>query len=260
MTAEGPGVGCRLYYARTALSWVPKARSSLEATMSSLDGEDSVDAYACAAWRFVKRMPCSDHIVERTPWPVYVKFMGGKPADNMGTGLYGAMVVSRRLCDDLRTRFAGFGCLPVQLLDPKVRTEEQMRLSRSDDVYFGLDWKKCKTYHGPELCELSPELVFEVEDYRSDNLPIVACPDCGSLSISTGSLDGVQKLWPEEGVFLSEREPGSGLLMPKSQLEGKHFFRFGECWYMFSEPAAEFCMERGYTNLRFLEWGEVVEG
>ena len=55
------------------------------------------------------------------------------------------------------------------------------------------------------------------------------------------------------------REPGAGVILPSSVVRGDDFFDYGNNFHMCVQRAKDFIEERGWTNISFLEYGEIVD-
>lgn len=157
-------------------------------------------------------------------------------------------LLRRTVAEQIVTRFEGAAIRAVQYIDhPKLYRPK----GRTKRVRVWLP------YDGPELVELvwtrrvvaSPLSTMRIKKQ---------CPACGSVSLDGAyACEGIET-W--QGLVHTPRDPTRGIFVSKDQMAGSDF-----CWIrgtgrrLFTDRVKEFLEAQKFTNLRFLEIGNVIE-
>jgi hypothetical protein len=209
----------------------------------------------------------------REPWRLLERDEAGRPetaqmqweADSevVGDFIWWAacsdVVVKRSLAEELLKQFSGFELGPIAMFqDPKF--DKLKRKPRKPRILL--------PYTGPELVYLAATAVVPVDMEHT------------SSSIEWVERDGVQfpRLLPvfehyetrfenfrPAGEIHVPRESGKGAFVHAADVGGASIFQLSiadqQCPQMCcTEPVKDFIEQQGWTNVRFLEVGDVLEG
>jgi hypothetical protein len=158
----------------------------------------------------------------------------------------GRVVLQSRVADSLLEHFSGFKRGPVEMYDhPNLRVPKRVTRRTAKRVWL--------PYEGPKLCELV--ITREVPLHPRSTVEIeFVCEACGRIQYK--SFIGVgQKSFGRT----IRRKPGKGLFFKKKDLKGADFFKPKYTgWNLCTDRANEFIKEAGYTNIEFLEVGDIL--
>jgi hypothetical protein len=158
------------------------------------------------------------------------------------TSAIGPVLALRSVGEELAARFGGLDLLPICVTKPK--GERGMRIQE-------------KVWH------LKPTRVIQYNPELSTLELKAGCDVCGrrSYRILGTETDPGEELIGErwEPVPGRPRRPGNGVLLPRSAIEGTPIFLY-EPFTLVTDDVRRFIEAKGWTNVRFLEYGEVVDG
>jgi len=118
-------------------------------------------------------------------------------------------------------------------------------------------------YNGPELKELWMPLKIPFNPEGSTLELVRSCDKCGRREYKYLGIEEppheekIEDRW--EMVARRPRKPGMGVILPESALQGCDFFDYGNNFHMCTARAKEYIESRGWTNIEFIEYGEVIE-
>jgi len=169
----------------------------------------------------------------------------------------GRTVLKRTVFDALAERFSGIAAEPIVMeQEPKLKRPKRITKRTKPRVWL--------PYQGPPLVEMwiertvshLPSTTFEVQDH---------CEDCGRTLTRLGGVERVHGRLIEETMdLIPERTPrilGQGLFVQGTDLVGVKIFRVEEFTQtlLCTNEVKAFVEERGFTNVAFLEYGNVVD-
>ena len=171
--------------------------------------------------------------------PYRVEWTGGPIGDFCSA--IGHMVARVEVCQELEDRFDGFECRPIEVVEPKgPRGQKLQQLFR----------EICPLVHHDEAPERSTLLIKN------------RCERCGRKRTT---LEGVEMLPSEEKIGdrwyptpRKPRSPGMGVLLTSDEMQGAQIVRAG--FLLCTQPVRDWIIERGFSNVSFLEYGEIIEG
>lgn len=157
------------------------------------------------------------------------------------------VLVTERVAVELSEQFEGIAFGPVGFTeDPKLARTKKTRVPRIRLPYVG----PSLSYIYPEA-EVRPNLshsTFEIDHENQKD---------GAL----GNLIGVERIeWVERRPKLVERVPGKGLFINNCDFGGADIFRVVDFpnWIFCADRVRIYVLEKGYTNVGFLEMGNVL--
>jgi len=92
-----------------------------------------------------------------------------------------------------------------------------------------------------------------------------SCSDCGRARRLLGGVESLHSRWNPETMDLDRvhtpRVPGQGIFVRRADLGGVQLFRVEEFYLMIlcTDDVKAFIEERGFSNVSFLEYGNVVD-
>ena len=159
----------------------------------------------------------------------------------------GRVVVQARVATRLLKHFSGFKKGPVEMFDhPNLRLPNRVTKRTARRVWL--------PYDGPKLCELV--ITREVPLHPKSTVEIeVVCQACGRIQYK--AFLGVSKKSLDKTI---PRKPGKGLFFRKKDLRSADFFRPKYTgWNLCTDRAKKLIKEAGYTNIEFLEVGDILD-
>ena len=158
------------------------------------------------------------------------------------TSAIGPILALRSVGEELAARFGGLDLLPICVTKPK--GERGTRIQE-------------KVWH------LKPTRVIRFNPELSTLELKAGCDVCGrrSYRILGTETDPGEELIGErwEPVPGRPRQPGNGVLLPRSAIEGTPIFLY-EPFTLVTDDVRRFIEGKAWTNVRFQEYGEVVDG
>jgi len=191
-----------------------------------------------------KRLCMACRAIERPPleleWDVGSDLVGDFVAA-------GAPIIARlKVADELTQHFKGFTTRPVNFPEhPNLMRPKPPKRTRKKRVWL--------PYEGPPLCEIVVTQEVDLLPQSSVEYESV-CKECGRPAYR--SFNGIEK---RRGQLITPRIPGQGLFVSKKSLAGCDFFKPRNSGLtLCTDRVKEFMEQRGYTNIGFLEVGEVI--
>lgn len=179
--------------------------------------------YGAGEWRWTRPRP--------------VDYMGGPVGDFMTTGNF--LVARREVAEELASNFTQIRLSPIVVSESKPR------------------------YKGPEMLELELPFVVPFNPNISTLRMGSFCRHCGRVRYEVEGIElrarevKIGERW--EMVDPEPRKPGQGVIVFERDLDGRDFFTFGWDWFrLCTQRAKDHIEERGWTNVSFTEYGEVV--
>lgn len=148
---------------------------------------------------------------------------------------YFTKVCRQRTFDTLQKRFKGLQGLPVRInKTEKERTAKNPKRLR----WLPMEEVELTAFFSPHTVECLPESSLVTNDH-------------GIIRI-----EGIVEL---RGDLLTPREAGKGLFFSKEAIGELDFFTLASTnFFLCTEAVKEFCEQAGFSNVQFLEVGEVV--
>ena len=158
---------------------------------------------------------------------------------------------------ELVSRFGGVEAKPVHILrSPYAGPHGAARV------------RGAKPYKGPELAELWITRDVPLDRSGRSTLEVEGpgCPACDDGERLYTILGAEQEVkGPPRGRELytwvrQDRQPGMGIFVPESQLQGDSFFTYGGYFRYCTQEAKEHIEDEDWTGIEFFEVGEIVPG
>jgi hypothetical protein len=119
-------------------------------------------------------------------------------------------------------------------------------------------------YDGPMLCEVWITSLVPLDKERSSLRVKQKCDLCGRTQYEIEGVEVFQSRWDVEQKTLKQvskaRSPEQGLIIDENALKDSAIFRISEFpyWIFCTDHMKRFLENRSFTNLRFLEYGDVL--
>jgi len=170
----------------------------------------------------------------------------------------GRAAVTRAVFDALAQEFSGIAAEPIVMLqDEKLKRPVRPTKRTKRRVWL--------PYEGPPLVELWIERMM-VPLLPTTTLEVwYHCDDCGRPKRRLGGGESLHSRWNPQTMDLDRvhtpRVPGQGVFVRRAALGGVQLFRVEEFYRMIlcTDEVKTFIEERGFTNVSFLEYGNVVD-
>jgi len=168
----------------------------------------------------------------------------------------GRAAVKRTVFDTLAGVFDGIVAERLEMeQDPKLKRPKRPTKRTKPRVWL--------PYEGPPLVEM---WIDRMAPYLSSTTLVVPyhCDDCGRAMTKLGGTERIERHWSEEMMGTVPcripRVPGQGVFVRDADLGGVKIFRVEEFSRMIlcTNEVKAFIEERGFTNVDFLEYGNVV--
>jgi hypothetical protein len=162
------------------------------------------------------------------------------------------VVVTKRVFDELASRFRGFEAGGVQIVDDPARTS-----SRGTT-------RVRVPYDGPDLRELWTTPWVHVDKGRSSIELEHECSSCGTRNWEVYGVERLDSSWNAGTGVLevtrTERLPGAGIFIDESELKGADIFRVAEFpgWVLLTDPVRSLILSEAYTNVAFLQVSDTL--
>ena len=172
--------------------------------------------------------------------PAHVAYTGGPVGDFISAD--GHLVARREVAEELASRFTQIQPTPLTVSEPK----------RGEAV----------RYKGPELLELHVSFRVAFNPSISSLTLRTCCQGCGRVDYDVEGVElprrevKIGDRW--EMVNREPRKPGQGVILFEEDLDGRDFFTYGRWLPLCTERAKDYIEDRGWTNVSFTEYGEVV--
>lgn len=167
------------------------------------------------------------------------------------------VVAKRTVVDQLVREFNGIRAEPIEMVqDPKLKQPQRPNKRTKPRVWL--------PYPGPELVELWPE--HTAQFLPSTTLYVgTRCDFCGRESHRLAGVEVKAHVYDrEKGELvpdLQPRVPGQGVFVAASSIKNRPIFRAKEftnaIWC--TDEARSLIQSKGFTNVDFLEYGDVVD-
>jgi len=195
-------------------------------------------------------------IYERFPKPMILVWQPDSDVVGDFSFTGGRAAVKRTVFDALAQVFSGIVAERIEMdQDPKLKRPKRVTKRTKPRVWL--------PYEGPPLVEMWIERMIS---YLPNTTVVVYdhCEDCGRGLRDIVGVEKVDSNWIEETADLIPyripRVPGQGVFVRESDLGGVKIFRVEEFTRMIlcTDEVKSFIEERGFTNVDFLEYGNVV--
>lgn len=119
-------------------------------------------------------------------------------------------------------------------------------------------------YDGPELIELISTYTVPLHDMTTQEV-ISRCTACGRERCQITGFQLKEHRWDSAKMVAVEydrpRLEKQGVFLRRSDVTGHFVFRATGCpnWILCTDEFKHFIEEHGFTNIDFLEWGEIVD-
>lgn len=200
---------------------------------------------------------CYEGATYTTPYPILMEWSPG--SDRIGDFSWpgsGRCIVKASVFDIIVKRFAVVRSGSVVMhQDPKLRLPKNKKRAKP---------RIWLPYEGPSLVEMIPEHRAPIHS-RTTWEPSTQCQVCGKWGKQLTGPEWKMHRWDQQKQDLvpnwKAREPGKGLFISRSAIAGYPILWAEE----FSTPIfctdefKHFIEDQGFTNIDFLEWGEIVD-
>lgn len=118
-------------------------------------------------------------------------------------------------------------------------------------------------YQGPMIYELWITSRVHVDRRKSSMSVVAQCKSCGNVGYKVQDVEVKKHVWNKRHGALEElhfpRTPGKGLYIADSDVDGSDIFRVDEfpAWIFCRDTVKDFMTDQGFTNINFLEYGEL---
>ena len=163
------------------------------------------------------------------------------------TNAVGAIVTKEAIADELMARFKGLAKRKIEFFDhPDLRRPAPgSRRAKEKRVWL--------PYQGPPLCELVFTHTVGLLEQSTVEIESV-CPACGRIVYA--SIEGIEEY---QGPRRRRRKRGAGFFVSPESLAGHEVFRPRDTLYQLCTTGVrKFIEQRKWTNIEFLEAGEIV--
>ncbi len=167
------------------------------------------------------------------------------------------VAIQEVVCNALLERFRGFEKGPVEMIqEPTLRKPKRITKRTKPRVWL--------PYEGPPLFELWVTTVVPMHPNTSATL----IEECHSCDYKDYRLEGIEEIESSydssSGKLMYEhkaRIPGQGIFVSETELNGADIFRVAEfsAWILCTNRVKEFIEQEGFTNVMFLEYGDVLQ-
>jgi len=209
--------------------------------------------------RMLKKPECArcdrGAIYEEFPKPLILSWEPGSDVIGDFSWPPGRVAVKRSVFDALAAVFTGIAAEPLEMdQDPKLKRPKRPTKRTKPRVWL--------PYEGPPLVELWVERTVPYLPSTTIVVPY-HCDDCGRAMSRIGGTEQVDSHWIEEKAELIPyripRVPGQGVFVREADLGGVSIFRLEQFAHVLcTDEVKAFIEERGFTNVEFLEYGNVV--
>jgi len=193
-------------------------------------------------------------IYESFPKPMILVWEPGSDVVGDFSFTGGRVAVKRTVFDALAQTFSGIVAEPIEMdQEPKLKRPKRVTKRTQPRIWL--------PYEGPPLVEMWIERMFP---YMPSTTVVVYdhCEDCGRGLRDIVGLEDVDSHWIGETMELirTPRVPGQGVFVREADLGGVKIFRIEEFTRVIlcTNEVKAFIEERGFTNVEFLEYGNVV--
>jgi len=221
--------------------------------------------YAVAAWRGAwsvsdgKLCPECTASTQHRIQPIVIEWEPGSEliGDFTCAGICDGFIVKKSVGDELSRSFRGFELGSVRMIQHS-KLRRPVRVTKRTKPRIWLP------YEGPELCELWIPLMVPIDRARSTCHVAMRCSTCGRERYTVEGCERTEGHWDKHRRrYLSDRyprEPGKGAFVQMQHLHGAGIFRIRELrgWVFCTDDVKYLVEERQYTNISFLECGDVV--
>jgi len=192
---------------------------------------------------------------ERFPKPLILSWEPGSDIVGDFSWPPGRIAVKQSVFDTLAAVFTGISAEPLEMAQaPKLKRPKRLTKRTTPLVWL--------PYEGPPLVELWIERTVPYLPSTTIVVPY-HCDDCGRAMERVGGVEGVNSRWiPGAADLVVERTPripGQGVFVREADLGGIQIFRMEQFAHILcTNEVKAFIEERGFTNVAFLEYGNVV--
>ncbi len=200
---------------------------------------------------------CYADATYRVPYPILIEWSPG--SDVLGEFIWpgdGRIIVKMCVFETIQARFPVVRSDTVQMMqDPKLRIPKNKKRARA---------RIWLPYDGPPLVELIPTYRTRVHPKTTWELSD-PCEVCGKSSKRLIGFEEKMHRWDQQKQDLvpnwKAREPGKGLFISRSAIAGYPIFFVEELStpIFCTDEFKHFIEEQGFTNIDFLNWGELVD-
>ena len=225
---------------------------------------DPKDAtFAAAAWRGAWSdgtlcQECGSSTEDRIQ-PLIMEWEAG--ADRIGdftcTGVCDGFAIVESVGRELQARFKGFELGPVKMI-------QQPSLTRPKRTTKQIQPRVWLPYAGPTLQELWVTAAVRMDAGRTTARLARRCTKCGEERYELRGMQRIDWNWDKakrQMLYVHvPRAPGEGLYVRARDLRGADVFRVHEFsgWVLCTDSVKDFVEEAGFTNIRFMEMGDVI--
>jgi hypothetical protein len=171
---------------------------------------------------------------------------------------YSSVVTAKvSVIESLSERFSGFEPGPVEMLQaPRLRRPKRITTRTKSRVWL--------PYEGSPLAELHVTVWANVDEAKSTVQLVRVCTTCGRYRYEVTGVEIREHRWDQESQELVDfhvpRVPDAGLFVRNSDLERAHIFRLHQfpAWLLCVDEVKNFVEAEGFTNIGFLEYGNVL--
>lgn len=183
--------------------------------------------------------------VERQP--LLVEWDDG--SDQVGDFVFagGPIVIQDRVATEIRQIAGGFNTEPIEFFDhPNLRRPANVPdRKRPKRIWLPYDGPPLSQLVVTRKVPLTPESTVEIAS---------KCGACGTIRYKR--ILGVEK---KNSAVHTPRVPGQGLFIERDAIgEDGLFAPIGTLLHLCTSSVKEFIEQRGYTNIEFLEYGELI--
>lgn len=200
---------------------------------------------------------CYEGAVLHIPYPITIEWnVGSNHVGDFSWPGSGRSIVKETVFEKIVNAFPIVRSEPIEMFqDPALKIPKNKKRAKP---------RVWLPYEGPRLLEMVP--IHSVPAHTRTTWAIMSrCRVCGRDGIRLDGYELREHRWSQEKKdlipFHRKREPGHGLFVSGQLIKGRSIFRVDElyAWIFCTNEFKHFIEDQGFTNIDFLEYGEVVD-
>lgn len=170
---------------------------------------------------------------------------------------FASIAVSERSFKALESQFEGFERGPIEMIqDPKLTRPKRITKRTTPRIWL--------PYEDMHLFELLVTSWVHIDMQKSTVKYINKCNTCAQEFYEVTGIEHSKRSW---NSYLGEmfemrvpREPGQGVFIDETNLNGADIFRVHEfpAWPLCTDRVKDFIVKEKFTNIIFFEMGEII--
>lgn len=200
---------------------------------------------------------CTQPLQKRVK-PLVIEWESG--SDVIGDFLwpeFGSIAVSESSFKAMESRFRGFECGPIEMIqDPKLTRPKRITKRTTPRIWL--------PYEGTPLFELWVTSWVHLDMQKSTVEYLNKCNTCAQEFYKVSGIERSERFWNSHLGEMYEmrvpRQPGQGVFIDEADLKGADIFRVYEfpAWTLCTDRVKDFIVKENFTNVTFFEMGETI--